>query len=120
MKNINEIFSNHRLHMGRMISSSKSRYREEHTGNNILFNANIVTSSGKIWWGDLDITSSKNELLNCSTELDETLYILQEMDARFENENESTEYLISQAIFIVDSHGISLGEKGKQFNINLK
>jgi hypothetical protein len=72
---------------GRMISNSKSAYKEKHPQNLVIFNSNICTSDYKIWWGDLDLTESMDELSNLAQILNEDIYILYEMDGRFENES---------------------------------
>jgi hypothetical protein len=72
---------------GRMISASKSGYRERHPNNLAVFNSNICTKSeGKVWYGDIDLTESKDKLLEVAAEAGEDIYVLYEMDARFENE----------------------------------
>lgn len=72
---------------GRMISGSKSTYRNRYPKHFVLFNANLCTSSlGKIWYGDLDLHLDKNQLLSLAFKLQEDVYVLQEMDGRFENE----------------------------------
>lgn len=71
---------------GRMISASKSGYRESFPDNLAIFNANICTKNeGKIWYGDIDLTKAKEDLSNIATETQEDLYVLYEMDARFES-----------------------------------
>jgi len=93
------LFYKYKLAMGRMISGSKSGYRERYPNNNVVFNANIVTESrGKIWYGDLDITCDEESLRSIATELKEPLYILREMDARFENENQTIEFYKGKAV----------------------
>lgn len=72
---------------GRMISNSKSAYKEKYPHHLVIFNANICTSNLKIWWGDLDLTKSVDELTGLAESLGEDLYILYELDGRFENEN---------------------------------
>jgi hypothetical protein len=75
------------FHSGRMISGSKSGYMTIHPGNLVVFNANICTKGGiKIWYGDLDITLDTEMLLAYRKEVGEDLYILYEMDARFDSE----------------------------------
>lgn len=71
---------------GRMISGSKSGYRERHPDNLAIFNANICVEKSKIWFGDIDLTLSADDLKSIAAETGETLYVLYEMDARFENE----------------------------------
>jgi len=80
-----EVFNKRELPISRLIGSSKIGYMANHRGNLIVFNANIVTKkSGKIWFGDLDLTISNKDLQLIANELKEDLYILREMDARFE------------------------------------
>ena len=71
---------------GRMISYSKSTYRQKYPENIVAFNANIFTKKEKVWWGDLDITKDSESLQRAATECGETLYVLRELDGRFENE----------------------------------
>jgi hypothetical protein len=73
-------------HNGKMISWSKSTYREENPDNLVVFNSNVCTKNGKIWYGDIDVTKSKENLLMLANALDEEVYILRETDGRFENE----------------------------------
>lgn len=71
---------------GAMITESKSGYREKYPENLSIFNANVCTKDEKIWWGDLDVTKSQNLLGDLAYILNEDIYVLYEMDARFENE----------------------------------
>lgn len=73
-------------HEGRMISGSKSFYTKKHPNNFVLFNANLCVSEGKIWYGDLDVTKDKKKLIKIAKKAKETIYVLSEMDGRFENE----------------------------------
>ncbi len=74
---------------GRMISLSKSLYRLRHPGNTVIFNANILTKKrGKVWHGDIDITDEIAELQRLAAELDEEIWVLREMDARFSTAKE--------------------------------
>jgi len=72
---------------GRMLSGSKSGYSEKHPTHKVVLNGNICTKShGKIWYGDIDITRDEEKLKAVSAALEDDLFILREMDARFENE----------------------------------
>lgn len=96
---IYQIFMSNNLMTGRMISGSKSGYMEQYPDNLVVFNANIVIESrGKIWHGDLDITRDYENLEKVAEALEEPLYILREMDARFENENAGFKYWKSRAV----------------------
>lgn len=86
---------------GRMISGSKSGYRISYPNNFAIFNANICTNTGKIWWGDIDLTKSKDTLLEIAAESADDLYVLFEMDGRFENE-ESPILSKAAAVFKAD------------------
>lgn len=71
---------------GRMISGSKSGYRDANPDNLAIFNANICVDGKKIWYGDLDVTKSAEDLKEIAIKSGETIQILYEMDARFEYE----------------------------------
>lgn len=67
---------------GRMLSATKSKP-------DVVYNGNVCTKKyGKIWFGDLDLKDKNTlEQLNVlSMLLKEDVYILREMDARFDNE----------------------------------
>lgn len=84
---------------GRMLSYSKSRYREKYPDNEIYFNCNVfVLGEGKIWYGDLDITEDRNELEKIASEIGKDLYILREMDGRFGNENMDDSEIIRRSV----------------------
>lgn len=88
------------LVMGRMISASKGAYIEKNPTHVSVFNANIVTiTNGKIWYGDLDITKSADTLKEIAKEIGEPLFVLREMDARFENEDKPASEMIKKAIW---------------------
>jgi hypothetical protein len=88
---------------GKMISSSKSGYRQENPTSLTLFNANVcflVEEAGpkilgifktrkikaeKVWHGDLDITKSRIDLKNLAACTGNSIVVLHEMDARFDN-----------------------------------
>jgi len=87
---------------GRIVSMSKSGYRREYPDNEVYFNANMLTkSNGKIWFGDLDITVSKSDLEKISKELNEKIYILTEMDCRFDTADLPIEKLLLRAIKVI-------------------
>jgi hypothetical protein len=82
-----EIAVKHLGYYGAMISGSKSGYGERNPKNLAVFNSNVCVGPKKIWWGDLDLTLSKDKLLELSKELNDVVYVLYEMDGRFENED---------------------------------
>lgn len=71
---------------GKMISFSKSGYFEKNPDNLVIFNSNVCVEGGKIWYGDLDVTLNYDALSTLSKETGKTVYVLTEMDGRFENE----------------------------------
>lgn len=80
------IFETHGLFKGRCFGS-KSAYRQRYQHRIIVFNANICTKEqGKIWHGDIDMTKDAKALQRIANSLGQTLYVLSEMDARFDNE----------------------------------
>ncbi len=94
-----KLFADHGFILGRMISGSKSGYKEKYPDHKVVFNANIVIKSrGKAWYGDIDLTLDREDLRFIATDLKEPLYVLYEMDARFENENQPFEYYEHKAV----------------------
>jgi len=73
---------------GHIVSGSKTFYREKNPTHLVIFNANVCTDAGKVWWGDVDVTISKNDLSQLAKESGKTIYVLYEIDGRFENEKD--------------------------------
>lgn len=108
------------FYQGRMISGSKSYYRNTFPWNKVCFNANIFIHNGekyeKIWYGDLDITLDGYKLKEIAFNNNIILYVLSEMDGRFGNEE--TQNVISnkfwdttEEMIVVDEEYIKLKEK---------
>jgi len=76
-------------HLGpvnQLISSSKSGYHRAFPEHLVLFNSNVCTREhGKIWHGDLDVTASREDIRALARGLGVMVYVLREMDGRFEN-----------------------------------
>lgn len=91
---------------GAMISGSKSGYIRSNPNNLAVFNSNLIMDIDgnltKIWWGDLDLTKSKDSLIEISKECGKSIYILREMDARFGNEQSP---LIGRYVFLCHPDG---------------
>lgn len=99
---IEQVFRKLGYHRSRMIGYSKSMYVRTFPNNTVYFNANIFAEGlGKIWYGDIDFTLDKNVLKLIAAELKTDLYILREMDGRFENENLDFEKVKEKAQQIV-------------------
>ena len=88
-------------HRGR-IFGSKGQYRWDHAKHVVVFNANVCTSQGKVWHGDLDITVDEEKLMRLAQELKERIYVLYETDARFENEKSPK---LDRAVYSVEPSG---------------
>jgi hypothetical protein len=85
--------------LGRMLCYSKSAYYHRHPDHVVLFNANIYTEDeGKVWYGDLDLTIDGDRLAMVATEAQQTLYVLREMDGRFGKEIRSIAELKDVAV----------------------
>lgn len=96
---MSKFFENEGLIYGRMVSHSKSGYLTKYPENQVYFNANVfVLGEGKIWYGDLDITRDREILENIASEIGKDLYILREMDGRFENENLEDSEIIKRCV----------------------
>lgn len=81
---------------GRMLSGSKRNI----PGHIRVFNANVcVKSVGKIWFGDLDLTTDDSDMRALASERNETIYVLREHHARFANETKPL-----WALFVAQYH----------------
>jgi len=78
---------------GKMISASKKNYNGK-----CVFNANLCTKSTKLWFGDIDLEKDTVKLQKIADELKENIYVLKEMDGRFENEKKP---LIENAVLVI-------------------
>jgi len=97
------VFATNGLAINRMIAESKSTYCQEHQGDLIIFNANIITSKcGKIWYGDLNINLDFDNLKNIADQIGEDLYILMEGDARFGYEKEPIKKLLKKSKVVIN------------------
>ena len=93
---IANLMTEQKLHMGRMISGGKT----SPPGCKCVWNANLVSpTQGKVWFGDLNLTREGDKLKLVSIAAGETLYVLREMDCRFETENDPVELLAEKAVW---------------------
>lgn len=100
MKNLKEKVEKILGWPGRLITSSKGRYSFCNPENIIFYNANIYTVKGeKIWHGDLDLTHDCKKIKKLSRRLLQPLYVLREIDGRFDNENSPD---LSKAVFVTN------------------
>lgn len=92
-------FESNGYRLGRMIGYSKSGYLEKFPDNEVYFNSNIFSlGEGKLWYGDLDITRDRENLEKIASEIGKDLYVLREMDGRFENESLSDSEIIRRSV----------------------
>ena len=113
-----EIAEKHLGYRGKMISSSKSGYMKRFPENLVIFNSNVCTEEGKIWYGDMDITLSYKDLTNLSKELGKIVYVLRELDGRFENEETPRNERAIVKFFPEGGHKVDeLVESTGKFNI---
>ena len=99
------VFIKNGLSLRRLISFSKTVYRNTFPTNKVIFNSNIITSEGKSWFGDIDVTRDIKILTAISNEINEPLYILREMDCWDNIEKEEVEEYCKKAIYIVNQQG---------------
>ena len=71
---------------GKILTWSKRVYRKQHPDDVIVFNSNIFIEGVKMWFGDLNVTKSREVLSNFAKEYGTKMYILYELDGRFECE----------------------------------
>jgi hypothetical protein len=97
---IQQYFDAYSFHDGRMLGGSKVDYSEEHDGDLIIFNANVLMPGyGKVWYGDLNLTEDYLVLREIAEKLNTDLYVLWEMDARFGKEDNPIDELIKKAVW---------------------
>ena len=102
---IQKHFSAFGFHDARMLGGYKLDYSEEHEGDLVIFNANVLMPNyGKVWFGDLNLTEDYKTLKKISESLNTTLYILWEMDARFGEEDKPIDELIGKAVWNTDEN----------------
>lgn len=101
---------------GRIISMSKSTYRESNPKNAAVFNANLIATTpglvgefAKIWFGDIDITKDEEGLKKIAESINKDLYVLYEMDGRFEYE--SAPNISSHVVKITPNGDVTIGNK---------
>jgi hypothetical protein len=81
---------------GRMLSGSKRAPK----GQVCVWNANIITKSQKkVWFGDLNITKDGTLLKEVAKTIGEPLYVLREMDCRFDSQEDSIDILIGKSVW---------------------
>ncbi len=79
------LFSTVGLSLGRCFGS-KSAYRRMWPSCIFMPNANVFCRPhGKVWWGDLDLRTDKPALRKAARLLGCRLYVLHELDGRFQN-----------------------------------
>ena len=84
----------------RMIGGAKWEYSDEHRGDLIVFNANVLMPGyGKVWYGDLNLTEDYETLVKIGKTLDSLLYVLWESDARFGEEMKPLGELLDKALW---------------------
>lgn len=94
---------------GKMLSNSKSGYSEKYPTHATFYNGNLFTNDKKIWFGDIDVTIDLPKLIEVAKILKTFIYVLKEMDGRFENEENPD---ITKAIFTIQPNGAaSLNQK---------
>lgn len=97
-----KIFDDENYSFGRMISASKSGYKRMYPEHDVYFNGNIFTiENGKIFWGDIDYTKDEETLQRIANKMQKDLYILYEMDGRFENEDLEEKQIKAKAKHII-------------------
>ena len=83
---------------GKLLSGSKTAYLDKHPQNAAVFNANVFSLSGKLWYGDLDLSLSQDvaKLKALAQKLGTVIYVVPEHLGRF-NKTNLTEGEILQA-----------------------
>jgi hypothetical protein len=72
---------------GRTIGLPKTAYPGAHDDHAVVLNANVCFEQGKVWWGDIDLTTDEAQLAELAAQTGQTVYVLWEEDGRFEHED---------------------------------
>ena len=84
-----------------MLDGDKMQYRKENPNSTVLYNGNVVTRTAKVWYGDIDVTKNIENLTALARELGESVYVLREMDARFDtHDNPNFENAVFEVVII--------------------
>ena len=96
--------SDNGFRQGRMISFSKSRYREKNPNNLVVFNSGVRSAYGCSWHGDLDITIDEEALRRVAQSTGHRLYVFREHDdwRLFENGEWNYETAAKYAVKIIE------------------
>lgn len=97
------IANEHLGHEG-MCLGSKSGYRRRYPRNLVLFNANVIASGEKVWWGDMDLSDPETVqgVVALAKRLRRRIAILNEFDCRFETAESP---LLENALLVVAPDG---------------
>jgi len=98
-KKATHAFESHGLSMGRCFGS-KSLYQNMHPKCDFIPNANVFTRRrGKVWFGDLDLERDKSALERVARRLGCRLYVLSEMEGRFDEATRPHAAVIRDALW---------------------
>lgn len=109
--------------IGRMISHSKSGYVAMYPENLAIFNANVIYMRSdskdpeKVWYGDIDLTLSRDKLKMVAEIENVDIYILYEMDGRFGYEDVPK---IDNYVYKISSNGTETLGKSIKDRISLE
>lgn len=67
---------------GRMLSGTKTAPPERR----VVWNGNVLVGKTKVWYGDISLTDSEDQLQQLADRAGEIVSVLREMDARFGSE----------------------------------
>lgn len=87
---------------GKMLSASKSMYDKKYPTHATFYNGNLFTNDKKIWFGDIDVTIEMPKLVEVAKVMKTFIYVLREMDGRFESEENPD---LTKAIFTIQPNG---------------
>ena len=100
---VQQYFDAYDFYDARILAGEKWAYTSEHEDDLIVYNANVLMEdTGKVWYGDLNLTQDYVILKSIAESLDTTLYVLWEMDARFGEEKKPIDELIKKAAWNTD------------------
>lgn len=98
---------------GCIILGSKQTPKTKGKEHLAIFNANLIVEGfGKVWYGDIDVTRDEEKIKKIAHGFKTTVYILREMDGRFEYENKPQ---IQNAVYKTDGIVGNLGVEAVRY-----
>lgn len=95
---------------GRRVWSSNDEWDARNPTHVAVFSANVCTLGGKVWYGDLDLTTDETMLVELARRLGTQVFVLFERDGRFEHEANP---LLLRAVYTAHPMGLTTHDRDR-------